>query len=65
MSIISLLLVVLVACIVLWAVRSLLGAFSVGEPISTVVIVLVVVLLLFWILGQFGIGGLGSFRLSR
>ncbi len=66
MTILSLLLVVLFACVVIWGVRSLLAAFGVGEPISTVVMVFVVILLLVWILGQFGIvSGLGSFRLGK
>ena len=34
MSIVSLLIVLLVFCVVLWAARSLMGAFGIGDPIG-------------------------------
>lgn len=54
MTLISLLLAVLVFCVVLWAVRMLLVAFGVGEPVRTVVFVVVVLIALFWLLGGAG-----------
>lgn len=56
MSIVALLLTILIICVLLWAVQRLLAAFSVGEPISTVVYVLVVLLCLVYVLGHFGVG---------
>lgn len=55
MDLISLLVVVLVVCIVLWAVSQLLAAFGIGNPIRGVVIVVTVILLLVWALRQVGI----------
>jgi hypothetical protein len=62
MSIIGLLVALLVGCIVLWAARALMAAFSIGDPISTVVYVLLVLIFLFWILSATGLvpGGLGG-----
>lgn len=62
MSIVSIILAVIVIGVLFWAVRALLAAFSVGEPISTVVLVLVVLLVLVWILGGSGLN-LGTLRL--
>lgn len=49
---INLLVTLIVILVLLWAVRALLGAFSVAEPVSTVIWVLVVVLVVFWIVGN-------------
>lgn len=67
MTILTLLLIILVGCVILWGARSLLAAFQVGEPISTVVYVLLVVLVLIWILMQFGVVGSPSLgmRITR
>lgn len=56
MSLISLLVFVIVACLVYWAVMKLLAAFGIGDPIATVVQVVLVILLLLALLGQFGYG---------
>lgn len=56
MTLIGLLIFVILALVVYWAVMKLLAAFGVGDPISTVVQVLLVVLLLLALLGQFGYG---------
>lgn len=56
MSLIGILLVLIVACVVVWAARKLMAAFGIGDPIATVVYVLLVVLLLFWVLSAFGLG---------
>lgn len=46
MTLIGLLLTIIVACIVLWATQALLNAFSVTDPLRTVVFVIVVVIVL-------------------
>lgn len=53
---IALLVLLLVGCVVLWAAQKLLAAFGVGDPIATVVYVLLVLLLLAALLGHFGYG---------
>jgi hypothetical protein len=59
MSLIGILILLIVFCVVVWACRALLTAFAVPEPISTVVWVLVVLIAVFALLGQFGIIGNG------
>jgi uncharacterized membrane protein YwzB len=51
MDLITLLVYLIVICVVFWAVRALLGAFAIGEPIATVVQVLLVVLVLLALVG--------------
>lgn len=62
MSLIGLLLAVLVLCVVIWGVRALLGAFSIQDPIRTVVIVIVALICLVWFLGFVGAPGFGGMR---
>jgi hypothetical protein len=52
-------------CLVFWAIRRILAAFGVGEPISTLVYVLGVILVVFWLLNVLGGGGghIGSVRI--
>lgn len=52
---ITILLIVIVACIVIWAARALMTAFGIGDPIATVVYVLLVLVILIWILNAFGL----------
>ena len=40
--------VLLLVCV--WAVRTLMAAFGIGEPITTVVYVLLVVIVIVWLL---------------
>lgn len=51
----TILLVLLVACVVLWAAQRLMAAFGIGDPIATVVYVILVLLLLFYLLGELGV----------
>lgn len=60
MSLIGLLVLLIVFCVVVWAARALLSAFAVPEPISTVVWVLIVLIAVFALLGQFGVIGSGA-----
>lgn len=62
MSIVSIILAVIVIGVLFWAVKSLLAAFNVGEPISTVVLVLLVLLVVVALLGGGGLN-LGSLSL--
>ncbi len=59
MSLLGLLVLLIVFCVVVWAARALLAAFAVPEPIATVVWVLIVLIAVFALLGQFGIIGTG------
>jgi len=54
MSLIGLLIVLLIFCVVIWAARALMSAFGVGDPIATVVYVIIVLVCLLWLLGQLG-----------
>lgn len=56
MDIFGLLLFLVVVLVVLWAVQKLLAAFSIGDPIATVVYVFVVIALLGFLLNGFGVG---------
>lgn len=55
MSLLGFLIALLVFCVIIWAARSLMSAFGIGDPIATVVMVLLVILMLVWLLGQVGI----------
>jgi hypothetical protein len=52
MDIISLLVGLIIIALLFWAVRALLGAFGIGDPIATVVYVLMVVIVIIWLLGM-------------
>lgn len=59
MSLIGLLIVLLVFLVVIWAARSLLAAFGVGNPIATVVYVVLVLIMVLWVVQQLGVFGAG------
>jgi hypothetical protein len=64
MSIIGLLVALVVVCLLFWAVRKILAAFAIGDPIATLVQVALVVLVILWLLSSFGLfNELGSVRL--
>jgi len=54
MSIIGLLVVVILLCVVVWAVRTLMAAFALPQPIQAVIMVLIVVIVVLWIVSQLG-----------
>jgi hypothetical protein len=56
MSVLGLLIFLLIACVLIWAAQQLLAAFGVGDPIRTVVLVLIVIVVLFAFLSQTGLG---------
>jgi hypothetical protein len=51
MSIIGFVIALLVVGLLWWAVQRLLSAFSVGDPIRTVVLVIFVLLVCLWLIG--------------
>ena len=53
---IGLLVWLLVACLVFWAARTIMGAFCVGDPIRSVVLVVLVLIFVVYLLN--GLGGL-------
>ena len=55
MSLVGLLVLVLIVCVVLWATKALLGAFGVGDPIRTVIYVLIALVLLLYVLQHLGL----------
>jgi len=50
---------VVVGCLLYWAVMKVLAAFGIGDPIATVVQVLLVIFLVFAALDSFGVINLG------
>ena len=59
MSLISLLLLLVVACAIVWAARALMAAFGIGDPIRTVVYVAIVLIVVLWVVGALGGPGFG------
>ena len=60
---IALLVWLVVVCVVIWAARSLMAAFGIGDPIATVVYVLLVLILLVGVLNHLGVVGLPGVKL--
>lgn len=56
MPILSILIALLILCVVYWAAEKLMAAFGVGEPIHTVVIVLLVILALVYLFSLISAG---------
>lgn len=61
---IAILIILIVAAVLYWAVQAILTATGIGEPVATIVKVLFVLLIVFWLLSQFGYGVPGL-RLTR
>jgi hypothetical protein len=59
MTIIGLLVIVIIACLIWWAIVSLMAAFGLGDPVATVVKVLLVILFCLWLINALGGLGLG------
>jgi hypothetical protein len=55
MSLIGLLILLLVFCLIVWAARSLLAAFNIGNPIATVVQVVIVLIFVLWLIEALGL----------
>lgn len=61
---IGVLIILIVACVLYWCVQAILSATGIGDPVATIVKVLFVLLIVFWLLSQFGYGVPGL-RLTR
>lgn len=64
MSLIGLLVALLVFCLLVWAARSLMAAFGIGDPIATIVQVIIVVFFVLFLLQSMGYIGGPSLRIS-
>lgn len=53
MSLVGLLVVLIVFGLIWWAAHKLMGAFGIGDPIRTIVIVLLVVIFALYLLSTF------------
>lgn len=51
---IGLLLALVVLCVVIWAARAIMAAFGIGDPIATLIWVGIVLVVVFWLVSQFG-----------
>ena len=56
MDLLSLLVLLIVACVLVWGARTIMSAFGIGDPIASVVYVVIVILILFELLGLLGHG---------
>ena len=54
MSLMGLIILLIVIGVLFWAVRALTAAFSIGDPIRTVIYVLLTVMVLAYVLDAFG-----------
>ncbi len=64
MSLLSLIVAIILIGLVFWVIRALISAFSIGEPVGTIIYVLAVVLVVLWLLQAIGQGG-GDIRHIR
>jgi len=53
-SVLGMLLALLVFCVVVWAARAIMAAFSMPAPIQTIVTVAIVLVFVFWLVGVLG-----------
>ena len=63
MTLLGILIFLIVACVVLWAARSIMAATGLGDPASTIIYVVLVLFLLLAFLGQIGYGPAAHLRL--
>jgi hypothetical protein len=62
-SLVSLLVALIVVCLLFWAIQRILAAFGIGDPIATLVQVVFVLIVVFWVLQSFGVIGSAPLRL--
>lgn len=62
---ITLLIFLIIGAVLLWCARQLLSAWSIPQPISTTVYVILVLLLLLIFLGYSGVVPMGTYRMGR
>ena len=63
MSLLSLLVALIICCLLFWAVRAILAAFSIGDPIATLVYVVLVVVVVLYLVSAIGGVNLGHLNL--
>lgn len=63
MPLIPILVTLIIILLVFWVVRTLLAAFGVGEPIATVIYVIMVIVVIVWLLGLINGGAVYPVRL--
>lgn len=56
MSLLGLLIAIVIFGAFYWAATRLMKAFGIGDPIYTVIVVIIVLVGLLWLAGQFGYG---------
>ena len=54
-SLISLLVAIIVFAVLLWAVQQIMRVTNLQEPLRTLIYVVLVLILVFWLLGLFGV----------
>jgi hypothetical protein len=64
-SLIGLLVILVVACVVIWAARALMAAFGVKDPLRTVIYVALVLIVVLWIVNALGVVSLGPYLRLR
>ena len=65
MNILGIVIAFVVIILLYWAITTLMGAFGIGAPISTVVQVVFVVLVVLWLLSLLGgVGSIGNLNLG-
>ncbi len=57
MDLVGILVALIIACLIWWAATALMGAFGIGDPIRTVVMVLLVVIFVLYLVSLLGYGG--------
>lgn len=65
MNIIGLLVTLIIIGLVFWAIRTLMAAFGIGDPIATVVYVIFVVFVILWFIQFLGYVNVGYIGLRR
>ena len=65
MNIVGILLTLVLIGLVFWAARALLGAFSIGDPIATVIYVILVVFVVLWLIQTLGYIDVGHLDIMR
>ncbi len=56
MSLVTLVVIVLVACLLWWALMKLMASFGLGDPVRGVVQVIFVVVVILWLVSALGYG---------
>ena len=58
-TLLALFIFLIVACVIWWGTVRIMAAFGIGDPIATVVQVVLVILILFALLDALGVANLG------